>query len=614
MTAFKPLTDYALIGNLETCALVGRDGAVDWLCLPRLDAPSVFAALLDHERGGTFRVAPRAAHHALPAYHEDSNVLDTTFSTATGEATVTDFMPIRDAPQVPRALARRVRVTRGSVPFEAVFAPRPDYARAQLELSARPHGVLARGGGMTLDLRAGVSLSVHGGEARAEWRQRAGEEVWFVLCCGPAPDWTWADWELEARRTGEAWRAWLHERPESPALRGTPWTRAVQRSGLVLKLLCCDPNGGIAAAPTTSLPEKIGGVRNWDYRYAWIRDSSFTVQALYNLGFQAEARRHLDWFRAVCKSTPDLANLQIMYALDGAAAPPEQRLTNLRGYRGSAPVRIGNGAREQRQLDIYGELVNAFYETVRYEKDLSPDDLVWVRRLADFVCGVWREPDAGIWEVRGGERHFTYSKLMCWVALDRAIRLAERHPFGAPLQTWRTERAALRDAILTRGYDAELGSFVQAFGERTLDATGLLVPLLEFLPPQDPRVQGTIDATLRTLMQGGLVRRYGPATNDGLPGSEGAFVLCSFWLVDALSVSGRIEEAEALLETLVERASPLGLMAEEIDPDSGKFLGNYPQAYSHVGLINSVLYLGKAKERRSGPELVGLAGEGGLGG
>jgi GH15 family glucan-1,4-alpha-glucosidase len=604
-----PLDDYGLIGNLETCALVSRTGSVDWLCLPRLDSPSLLAALLDAERGGRLQVSPRASYHALQTYREDSNVLETTMTTATGEVVVTDFMPVRNHPGAPRALARRVRVSWGSVPMRAVFDPRPDYARAEPALQVKDGQVSARSGDQNFLLRSSLDFAPEQGRLAASWRQRHGEEVWLVLGDAQLPAWSWGEWNHELHRTLQFWRTWLHRSPETRALRGTPWRRALLRSGLVLKLLCCDPGGGIAAAPTTSLPEEVGGVRNWDYRYSWIRDASFTVQALYHLGFAEEARNHLAWFREICAQTEDFGQLRVLYTLDRKPAPPEQQLGHLAGYRGSKPVRIGNGAVDQRQLDIYGELVNAFYETVRYDKELSHEHLGWVRRLADYVSKVWSEPDAGIWEVRSAPRHHTYSKLMCWVALDRAVQLvSKRNPADPSLPGWKAEREKVRAAILEQGYSSRLGSFVQSFGGEELDATNLLIPLMEFLPADDPRVQGTIDATIQHLTENGLVLRYRNVSEDGLAGAEGTFLLCSFWLVSALAISDRLGEAEQLMERLVELASPLGLLSEEITAD-GELLGNFPQAYSHIGLINSALYLEAARQRGSGAQQVPLVGQ-----
>ncbi|MBB6098210.1 GH15 family glucan-1,4-alpha-glucosidase [Deinobacterium chartae] len=612
MARYKQLKSYGLIGNLETCALVGKDGAVEWLCWPRLDAPSVFASLLDLEVGGHFRIRPCGSYASLQRYREDTNVLETTFETATGRLVLVDFMPVQTGNEERplRALLRRVRVEDGAVRLELGFRPRFDYARGHTRLEVTGNSVRAWQGEQALRLDGPEGLVLKdladgSQEVQGRWLLTQGEDLWFVLQDDAAAALSEPECERLLNRDLSFWRRWVRRPPQLPCLERNPYREIVQRSALALKLLCCDPEGGIAAAPTTSLPEEIGGVRNWDYRYAWIRDSSFTVQALYDLGFIEEARRHLHWFRAVCKEVTHPSELRVMYGLDRRPAPPEQNLNHLEGYRGSKPVRIGNGAVDQLQLDIYGELVNAFYETVRYDKELNQEDWDWVRRLTDYVCEAWTLPDAGIWEVRSEPRHHTYSKLMCWVALDRSIRLAEERGFDAPLDTWRTVRQDIREAILTQGFSPRLNAFVQYFGGEELDATSLLIPVLEFLPPEDPRVQGTLEATLQHLTHDGLVQRYGSGTDDGLTGGEGAFILCSFWLVDALAISGRMQEAEALFDHLLDYASPLGLIAEEVDLRTGELLGNFPQAYSHVGLINSVLYLCRFRLTGATPDPVG---------
>jgi GH15 family glucan-1,4-alpha-glucosidase len=370
----------------------------------------------------------------------------------------------------------------------------------------------------------------------------------------------------------------------------------IVRSGLVLKLLTHHETGAICAAPTTSLPEEIGGSRNWDYRFNWIRDASFTVQALKNAGHVKEAKNNLKWFMDICKGAHEPRDIQIMYGLHGEADLEEIELPHLSGYRNSRPVRIGNGAAKQKQLDIYGELLNAFYETTQYRGVVSRGDWGYVMKILDYVCDVWNTTDAGIWEVRSGAQHFVYSKLMCWVAIDRGIKIAELSNFEAPIGRWDKCREDIKNAILQRGFNKKLNSFVQSFDSETLDATSLLIPIRGFLPFDDDRVQGTIDAALKGLTtKNGLVYRY--KGEDGLPGSEGAFVLCSFWLVDVLALSGRVEEAEDVFNNLLKYISPLGLFAEEIDPETGEQLGNFPQAFSHIGLVNSALYLGKTKRR-----------------
>ncbi|AEB12671.1 glycoside hydrolase family 15 protein [Marinithermus hydrothermalis] len=594
---YKPLEAYGLVGNLETCALVARDGAIDWLPLPHLESPSIFAALLDPERGGHFTLKPRAPFETTQAYAEPTNVLHTRFRTPTGQARLVDFMPVRGMTGLPpaghRVLLRKLEGLTGTLEFTLEFAPRFDYARVTPRLEATPTGVQARWRGTHLVLDSPVPLEVRGATARARFVLEAGTTLWFGLRYDGAPFLTEAQREARLEATLRYWRAWAHRCEQEPCLFEGPWHDLATRSGLALKLLTHPETGAIAAAPTTSLPEAIGGVRNWDYRYAWIRDASFTVQALHRLGHVQEALEYFRWICAVCAQAREPAAIRVMYTLHGDPVPPEETLDHLRGYRDSRPVRVGNAAATQTQLDIYGELVNAAYEVHRHREGLEGVDWRFIRGLVNHAARVWRSPDAGIWEVRSPPQHFTYSKLMCWVALDRGIRLAERFGLKASLRTWKAQRKAVRDAILTQGFSPRKQSFVRAFGTEELDATGLLIPLVGFLPPDDPRVRGTIAATQRELVVDGWVRRY--TGEDGLPGQEGAFLLATFWLVHALALGGETEPAAALLEQAVRHASPLGLLAEEIDPTTGAMLGNYPQAFSHIGLIHSALALGEAR-------------------
>ena len=594
---YKPLEAYGLIGNLETCALVARDGAIDWLPLPHLESPSVFAALLDPERGGHFTLKPRAPFETIQAYAEPTNVLCTRFRTPTGEARLVDFMPVRGTAGLPpaghRLLLRKLEGLTGSLEFSLEFAPRFDYARVTPRLEAAPTGVQARWRETHLVLDSPVPLEVRGATARAHFVLEAGMTLWFGLRYDGAPFPTEAQRAQLLEATLRYWRAWAHHCEREPCLFEGPWHDLATRSGLVLKLLTHPETGAIAAAPTTSLPEAIGGVRNWDYRYAWVRDASFTVQALHRLGHVREALEYFRWICRVCARAREPGAIRVMYDLHGGPVPPETTLDHLRGYRDSRPVRVGNAAAAQTQLDIYGELVNAVYEVHRHQERLAGVDWRFVRGLVNHVARAWRSPDAGIWEVRSPPRHFTYSKLMCWVALDRGIKLAERFGLEAPLRAWKAHRQAVRSAILTHGFSPRKRSFVRAFGSEELDATSLLIPLMGFLPPTDPRVRGTIEATLRELTTNGWVHRY--TGEDGLAGGEGAFLLATFWLVDALARSGKPAQAADLLEQVARHASPLGLLAEEIDPLTGAQLGNYPQAFSHIGLIHSTLTLGETR-------------------
>lgn len=607
---YLPIEAYGAIGNLRTVALIGRNGSIDWCCLPELDAPSVFGALLDHRRGGRFRVTALGAAEGAQRYRSGTNVLETVFDAEGGRLVLTDFMPlhgdIRQGGRPPTApeLHRLLHCEAGTVEIEIEWAPRFDYARHPPRMREAAGGWVAEAGGTQLTLTADPGIS---GEVRsdgfgpvlvARLRLDAGEQLALVCRLGAVTHRYGQAAVREAlAHTETAWREWAHTCAEGEVCTfGGPYHALVVRSGLALKLLTHPGTGAIAAAATTSLPEEVGGVRNWDYRFSWIRDAAFTAQALFSLGHRAEALGFLRWCAEVAAARGERDwGLQIMYGLHGERELPEAELPHLEGYRGSRPVRVGNGAATQTQHDIYGELLGAAYEYTRLGGTLEPGLAGFLARVADRACEVWREPDYGIWEVRGGPRHFVYSKLMVWVALDRAVRLAQRYGLKGDLARWRRERSAVRNAILTQGYDAGVGAFVQDFGSTALDAANLLLPVVEFLPFDDPRVQSTIDRTRERLMENGLVYRY--LADDGLPGGEGGFLLTTFWMVDALALSGRTGEASELLQELARRASPLGLYAEEVDPRSGGFLGNFPQAFSHVGLINSTLYLARTEGR-----------------
>lgn len=602
---------------------MGRNGSVDWCCLPDLDRPSVFAALLDARRGGRFRVSARGAELGEQMYLGDTCVLETRFRAPGGILTVTDWMPLEGsiigACRVPTEpeIYRLVRCEAGEVEVEVEWSPRFDYARATTRIERTPAGYRAHAGTEAL-LLGGVP-----GEARIEEREdgpalvarfplRAGESVSLVtgyaatgaeptrgVIAASAGD--AAPCLQSLKQTSAAWVAWAHDNEEAPtAVWAGEWSKQVTRSELTLKLLTHPETGAIAAAPTTSLPERIGGPRNWDYRFCWIRDSVFTVQALYALGHRAEATEFLHFLEHAARSpgAQDRWGVQIMYGLHGETDLHETVLDHLEGYRGSRPVRIGNGAAQQEQHDTLGELIDAAHELVIRGEELAPELWDFLAYLADRACAAWHEPDHGIWEMRGPKRHFVYSKVMVWRALDRAVSLAETGKLRGNVARWRTERDALRAVILERGFNPELNSFVQSFDSVAMDASNLLIPIEEFLPVDDPRVHGTIDATQKELLRDGLVFRYRTEeAEDGLAGGEGAFGLCTFWLVDALALCGRTVEARELFEGMLRRASPLGLYSEQIEPRSGQFLGNFPQAFTHLGLVNSALYLAHAAGR-----------------
>lgn len=623
LDGYLPIEDYGLIGNLETCALVGRDGSIDWCCLPFLDSPSVFAHILDKERGGQWTCHPQAAFTSRQDYLPDTNVLVTRFETATGRATLTDFMPVMAEPELGlprasdhRAILREVECLSGQVVINWVFAPRPDYARQDLAWKRVARGVLAQPGTdqqLFLEVSGEVQLSPD--QASGEISLRAGESAWLVLRYQDTVALGQDTCRQLLEETKDIWGGWVHSCEGPGCGFAGPWHDQVVRSELVLKLLTHPDTGAIAAAPTTSLPEAVGGGRNWDYRFAWIRDASFTAQALYHVGHQREARQYFRWVRSIWAQDAEPEDIQTVYALNGSRDLQEVQLDHLTGYRNSRPVRIGNLAASQHQMDIYGELINALYEFTRYprnggvpERGLIESEWPMVSRITDYVAGAWTGTDAGIWEMRGEPRHFTYSKLMCWVALDRSIKLAERWHLECPVQSWKEVRRTIRRAILDQAYNPALGSFTQAFGSTVLDASSLLIPVMGLLPHQDPRVKGTIDLTMRRLMSHGLVHRY--LDDDGLSGEEGAFLLCTFWLVSALALAGRQEEAVDIFQGLLGRLGPLGLLAEEMHPADGRMLGNYPQAFSHIGLINSALYLSRRRGTPgAAPDPIGTGSE-----
>lgn len=606
---YKNIEQYGLIGNLETCALVGDDGSVDWLCTPHLESPSVFAAILDHEKGGKFVIQPVSEFTGTQHYIEHTNVLQTVFDTGTGNATITDFMaPVNGLAGIggkPRFLFRKAECTDGDIEIEVQFIPRFDYARNIPIIEKTNGGILARGGNQELFLYATEKLTANTQEVISKISMKKGDVAWFVLSYDGVKTPSPVECEDFLEKTIRYWKEWAHDCDIETCIFQGPWHDHVVRAGLVLKLLTHQQTGAIAAAPTTSLPEEIGGVRNWDYRYSWIRDSSFTAQALFDLGHKDEALEYFHWFHRICESKKNPSEIQIMYGLHGDMDLTEEVLSHLSGYKNSRPVRIGNGAAKQKQLDIYGELIEAFFETYRYERGIP--DRAWnlISQITNYVCEIWNTPDYGIWEVRCEPKHFTHSKLMCWVAIDRSIRMAKYCGFDAPVTKWYKVREEIKEAILKHGFNKEMNSFVQDFDSKYLDATALLIPLMEFLPANDPRVQGTIDAIQNNLSHNGLIYRYNG--EDGLPGGEGTFLLCTFWMVDVLALSGRVDEAEKLYQSVLKHISPVGLFAEEYDAAHNLQLGNFPQGFSHIGLINSALYIGKAKGlQQIGPEPLGM--------
>ncbi len=604
---YTPIEDYGVIGNLETCALVAPDGSIDWFPFPHLESPSILGAILDAERGGRFRIAPAASADGRQSYVGRTNVLETAFETDAGTATVTDFLPPAGRVDHPKkVLYRKVACSDGTVDLAVEYDPQFDYGRGATTMTATDEGVHAAGGDEQTLLESPVDLRIQDGRATGTLSLDAGDTVWFMLRCTGAED-AATDPEAALADTIAFWKDWVHDCDGvggDCAFDG-PWHDLVVRSGLVLKLLTHAESGAIAAAPTTSLPEDVGGVRNWDYRYNWLRDAGFTIQALMNLGHVAEAVDYFDWFLDLCHADRP-GEIRPLYGLHGDDDLEERELDHLAGYRQSSPVRIGNGAAEQTQLDIYGELLLAADDMHSFGREITPDDWAVLRGIVDHVVSVWDEPDAGIWEVRSGPEHFVYSKVLCWVALDRALAIADAGDLDAPVETWREARERIRAAVLEKGYDTDLDAFVQSYGSETLDATALLLPMVGFLPFGDDRIRGTVETIESRLVEDDvLVRRYDG--EDGLPGTEGAFVLCSCWLIDVLALSGRVAEARERFEALLEYVAPLDLVAEELDVAGGHYLGNHPQAFSHVGIVNSALYVAYAEGREiPGPEPMGV--------
>lgn len=605
---YPSLSEYGIIGNQETCCLVSRYGSIDWCCLPHVESESVFAALLDAARGGYFQIQPSYPYQSAQSYVDGTNVLSTNFFTATGTATVTDWMPFPEAgteDPTPSVIYRKVTCESGPFRIVVDFEPRFDYGGEVPRITATDDGVVARGDDDEVYLSGPAGFDIREGSATASLRLETDETVWFVLRYGHDGQYDVGTFRRRLERAVTAWRQWIESgRDRARTIDDGRWQHLVERSALTLKLLIHRSTGAIAAAPTTSLPEAVGGTRNWDYRYNWIRDAALTVQALAKLGYGSEANAYFSWL--ISKVYDDPASIRPLYGLHGGTDTDERTLDHLEGYRGSAPVRVGNAAESQRQLDVYGELILALYETSRLGESITKPTWEAMREIIEYVEEVWEAPDAGIWEVRTENRNFVHSKIMCWTALDRGIKLVEGTDFEGPVDRWREARASVRSDVLEHGYSEDVDSFVRSYETSTaLDATALLVPLFGFLPIEDPRVQVTIDAVRRRLTTDeGLVYRYDG--DDGLPGGEGTFVLCSFWLVDVLALSGRVDEAEQLFDTILAHSSPLGHLSEEIAAETGKLLGNFPQAFSHIGLINSVLYLDSARGNpQSGPDPLG---------
>jgi GH15 family glucan-1,4-alpha-glucosidase len=605
---YKPIEEYGVVGDMHSAALVGVDGSIDWYCYPHFDSPSVFAAILDEQRGGHFKIAPVDGGNITRKqyYWPDTNVLVTRFLSPDGVGQVIDYMPVglRQGERGSHWLIRRVQIVRGSMTFRMECRPAFNYARDEHTTDITADGASFHAPGLSMGLATEIPLRRVDSGVMAQFSLQRGQTAVFALReieaaagCGPTlpPE----DEFALFNSTVEWWRHWLNGCTYTGR-----WREAVHRSVLALKLMTFEPTGAIVASPTCSLPEAIGGGRNWDYRYTWIRDAAFTLYAFLRVGFTEEAARFGQYLRQRIREPEPDGSLQIMYGIDGRHELNEETLDHLEGYRGSRPVRVGNGAYNQLQIDIYGELMDSIYLFNKYGTPIAYDGWVWVRRMIEWVCDNWHREDEGIWEVRGPRQHFVYSKLMCWVALDRAIRLADKRSLPADRARWLAVRDQIYEQIFEQGWSEKRQAFVQHYTSDSLDASNLIMPLVFFISPNDPRMLSTIDATLKPPADGGLVEnnlvfRYNVyETDDGLEGEEGSFNMCTFWLVEALARAGRrdpqrLRIARLMFEEMLGYANHLGLYAEETGPQ-GEALGNFPQAFTHISLISAAFNLDRA--------------------
>ncbi len=587
----RAIEDYAMIGNCETAALVARDGSIDWVCLPRFDSDACFAALVGNPDNGRWLIGPKAKARTTRRYRPDTLILETEFITAQGAVLLVDFMPMNTTKP---KIVRVVRGLRGKIHMQMELVIRFDYGRIVPWVTRRNDAIVAVAGPHLLSLRTPVNLEGKGLRTVADFTVTKGKQVPFVMEYGsssePMP--AGIEWRKALRQTEEAWRKWT-----SRVKYDGPWAPALRRSLITVKALTYVPTGGIVAAPTTSLPERLGGPLNWDYRYCWVRDATFTLLALIHAGYHAEAARWKEWLKRAVAGSFD--QLQMLYGVAGERRLIEWEADWLSGYGGSAPVRIGNAASEQLQLDVYGELADCLHQA-RGSRigNHDPEGFNLQIELLNRLEKIWREPDNGIWEIRGKKQHYTHSKMMAWLAFDRTIKTSEAFQMGGPVEKWKQIREQIHDDVCRRGFNKTLGAFVQTYGSKHLDASLLMIPLVGFLPASDPRVQGTVAQIEKRLMRNGFVLRYEvPNAKKGLAG-EGAFLPCSFWLADCYELMARHKDAERLLERLLAVCNDVGLLSEEYDFQNQRQLGNFPQALTHLGVINTVLNL---HAREGGP-------------
>ena len=596
--SFQPIENYGVIGNMRSIALVGMNGSIDFLCYPDFDSPSVFAALLDDKEGGRFQIEPQLTNARIrQLYLPDTNILLTRFLAEEGVAELTDYMPIEKDAEQPNEIIRTVSVIRGNVHFKMRCEPRFNYARSahRAEISENCANFFPTGSGcppMALCSTCSLSLKAQSQDVISECTLAAGDTATFIFG-GRRPAGKRPEMELVGKRfqrTSRFWKAWIAK----SKYKGR-WREMVNRSALMLKLLISREHGSLIAAPTFSLPESIGGVRNWDYRFTWLRDATFTLYALIRLGFVDETEAFIDWLKGRVGDYAERGPLQVMYGIDGRQKLDEITLDHLSGYENSRPVRIGNAAYQQLQLDIYGEMMDAIYLANKYGDPISYAGWQGVQRMLEWLGRNWQRPDEGIWEVRGGPREFLHSRVMCWVAFDRALRLAQKRSLSGPLDVWQRMRDEIRNDIFTNFWDEHLQAFVQAKGTQEVDASALLMPLVRFISPVDPMWLSSMKAIESRLIEDTLVRRYEVERThvDGLPGEEGSFTACSFWYVECLARAGDLERAQLLFEKLLGYANHLGLYSEELGAN-GQHLGNFPQAFTHLALISAATYLDRA--------------------